>query len=157
MKQGKISVSDIYTSGEQLLISFWLLSLATYSTQGVAIPNLPVTTQICVECVFAINAPAQGCFVLFSNSPSLTFNITILRNSSTSNAPSCIPIPDSLLGQTTQEFLVSVYDYESDAELNLSEPAIILSQLLQVEPVIDIPTVSSSSSNPEPSTSFSSK
>lgn len=130
-----------------------MLSLATYSVQDAVATDLQVTTKICIECVFAVNAPAQGCFVLFSSSSSVVFNDTIARASDQSTAYSCTPVPDSLPRQTVQEIRVTVYDYDGDAGLDLSEPALVLPELLLVEPVTEEPTVESASSVPEPSAS----
>ena len=113
-------------------------SAATYSVQDIIFVNLPVVTEICMECVFANNAPSQGCLVLFSSFSSITFNVTIVRTTDASKAFSCTPVPTSLLRHTVQEFIVTVYDYDSDDSLNLSEPAIILPQPLQVESIIAI-------------------
>ena len=119
--------------------------------------NSPITTEICIECIFAINAPAQGCLVLFSNFSSIVFNISIFRTTPTSNASSCTPVPDSLSRQTVQVFLVSVYDLEGDADVNLSEPAIVLPQPLQIEPVTELSMIISSSSIPQLSTFIAGK
>ena len=47
------------------------------------------------------------------------------------------------LSSNCSRVFVSVYDLEGDADVDLSEPALILPQHLQVDPIIEVPTVES--------------
>ena len=105
--------------------------------------SLPATNEVCVECVFAVNAPAQGCFALFSGTSLVAFNITIFNTKNSMKASACTALPDLLPDQTAKEFLVTIYDvYQGVDDVDLSEPVLILSHLVQVEPVSEEPNAS---------------
>ena len=103
-----------------------LLHSATYSVQKlVAVPSRE-PAAVTVQCFFAVNAPAQGCLVVFSNL-SFTFNETIIHFNSTTKAEKNVTISNTLFDNISYVlFHVAAYDYYMNQAVNLSDPAVVL-------------------------------
>ena len=103
-----------------------LLHSATYSLQKLETISLNETAAVTVQCFFAVNAPAQGCLVVFSNL-SFTFNETIIRFNNTTKAEKDVAIPNTLVSNVSYVlFHVEAYDYYMNQAVNLSNPAVVL-------------------------------
>ena len=109
-----------------------LFHSATYSVEKlVAFPSNE-TAAVTVQCFFAINAPAQGCLVVFSNF-SFTFNETIIRFNNATKAEKAVAIPNTLQSNISYIlFDVAAYDYYMNQAVNLSNPAVVLYQAVNL-------------------------
>ena len=105
----------------------FLLCVATYSVQKLVTFSSSETNVVtAVQCVFAVNAPARGCFVVFSNI-SFTFNETIIRFDSSLKVEKAVTIPNTLPSNIPHiSFNVAAYDYYLNQAVNLSNPAVVL-------------------------------
>ena len=98
----------------------------TYSVQKLVTVPSNETTAVTVQCFFAVNAPAQGCLVVFSNL-SFTFNETIIRFNNATKAEKDVAIPNTLLSNVSYVlFYVAAYDYYINQAVDVSNPAVVL-------------------------------
>ena len=118
-------------------ITFPLL-VATYSVQKlVTIPSSEMAA-VSVQCFFAVNAPAQGCLVVFNNIM-FTFNETIVRFDNAPKVEKAVTIPNTLPSNMPYIlFDVAAYDYYINQTVNLSNPAVVLFEqvLLSINPAV---------------------
>ena len=126
MKPASISVSSFLLSMLSLVILYtFTLCVDTYCVQKlVTIPSNEMAA-VNVQCFFAVNAPAQGCLVIFG-SISLTFNETIVRFDNAPKVEKAVTIPNTLPSNMPYIlFNVAAYDYYINQEVNFSKPAAV--------------------------------
>ena len=138
MKLASVSVSFFCHYGLCHLKYYLSTSIATYSVQKLVTTPSNETTAAAVQCFFAVNAPAHGCFLIFSNT-SFTFNQTIIRSDNALKAKKDVTISDTLPSNISYMlFDVAAYDYYINQTVNLSKPAVVLLQevLLSINPAL---------------------
>ena len=109
-----------------------LLHSGTYSVQKLVVFPSNETAAVTVQCFFAVNAPAQGCLVVFSNL-SFTFNETIIRSNNATKAEKAVAIPNMLHSNISYVlFDVAAYDYYMNQTVDLSNPAVMLYQVVNL-------------------------
>ena len=83
--------------------------------------------MVAVRIVFALNAPAEGCVVVFRGL-SFAFTYTITRSANTLTTEKSFHIPSTSVSNVSCVPLnVTAYDYYRNQRVNLSaEPAVVL-------------------------------
>ena len=113
--------------------NFWILLhidfIATYSVQELRLQLSKEIATVEIECTFAVNSPAEGCLVLFSDS-SFEFTTTIGRHDNTQIASKLVHMFELLPCSITDLILdVTAYDYYyTNQTVNFSKPAVLSPQ-----------------------------